>query len=347
MKKNLFFLITSFLLMINASAKIWRVNNTGVPCDFTNPQAANNSASVLNGDTLHIEASGASYGALSITKQLIIIGNGYLLGTLGSNSNPDLQANPATSLLTNVSFVAGSNGSVLQGVTVSGTLAFSGGVLNIIIRRNRLNVVTFGACGNIQVLQNYIAVSGASEINSDGSPAVNLQINNNVIAFTINMGPLCNGDFMNNIISSVGTFGANQLTNFRVWNNINVLSAGVSITLTSCDSRNNISSSTQFGNLNGNQQNVTMSTVFEDYLNTNPSFSEDNRWQLKAGSPAIGAAWNGVATSGDCGVFGTSATGISYVLSGIPNVPSIYKLVAPSTVTTGILNITISTKTNN
>jgi hypothetical protein len=90
-----------------------------------------------------------------------------------------------------------------------------------------------------------------------------------------------------------------------------------------------------------------MTTVFEDFPNTSPSFSEDNRWQLKAGSPAIGAAWNGVATGGDCGIFGSSATGISYILSGIPNVPSIYKLAAPTTVTTTTLNITISTKTNN
>jgi hypothetical protein len=345
MKKNLFFLISSFLLIINASAKIWRVNNTGVPADFTTAQAANNSASVLNGDTLHFEASGASYGSLTITKQLVIIGNGYLLGTLGANANPDLQANPATSLLSAVAFSAGSNGTVLQGVTVTGTLSLGSSVSNITIRRNRLTTVSFGLCSNIQLLQNYIDLSAVSSIQGDGNAATNLQINNNVLSFTIDLGATSNGDFMNNIMSAKNAFGLHQLTNFRVWNNINVLNS--TINLTSCDSRNNISNSTQFGNLNGNQQSVAMSTVFEDHLNTNPSFSEDNRWQLKAGSPAIGAAWNGVATSGDCGIFGTSATGIAYILSGIPNVPSIYKLVAPSTVTTGILNITISTKTNN
>ena len=60
--------------MINASAKIWRVNNTGVPADFTTAQAAINSVSVVNGDTIHLEASGASYGSMNITKQLVIIG---------------------------------------------------------------------------------------------------------------------------------------------------------------------------------------------------------------------------------------------------------------------------------
>jgi hypothetical protein len=344
MKKNLFFLISSFLLMINASAKIWRVNNTGVPADFTTAQAANNSSSVMNGDTIHIEASGASYGGLSFTKQLIVIGNGYLLGTLGSNANPDLQANPATSLLTTASFLAGSSGSVLEGVTVTSTLLVTNGVSNIVIRRNRLFTVSLVNCSNIQVLQNYIDMSiGGASIS--GSDATNLQLNNNVLAQTIVMNSTCNGDFMNNIVSSVFDFSVNELFNFRVWNNIAVRTSF--FTLTSCDSRNNIGSSTQFGNLNGNQQNVTMTTVFEDFPNTNPSFSEDNRWQLKAGSPAIGAAWNGVATGGDCGIFGSSATGTAYILSGIPNIPSIYKLAAPAVETTGTLNITISTKTNN
>src|SRR5262245_37400294 len=104
MKKIFLLLIVNALLVLNSSAKIWRINNSGVPADFTKPQLANNSASVLNGDTLHIEPSGASYGSLTVTKQLIIIGNGYLLGTLGSNANPDLQANPATSLLSSVLF---------------------------------------------------------------------------------------------------------------------------------------------------------------------------------------------------------------------------------------------------
>lgn len=345
MKKIFLLLISSLFLMINASAKIWRVNNTGVPADFTSPQLANNSASVLNGDTLHIEASGASYGGLTVTKQLIIIGNGYLLGTLGANANPDLQANPATSLLSSVLFNTGSNGSVMEGVTLTSTLTLTNGVSNIIIRRNRLAMVTLGLCSNVQVLQNYIDNAASASINGDGNPATNLQVNNNVISNAINLGSTCNGDFMNNIISSASSFGVSNLTGFRVWNNICVNNHTVN--LASCDSRSNIGNAGQFGILNGNQSSVTMSTVFEDHLNTNANFSEDSRWLLKTGSPAIGAAWNGVSTAGDCGIFGSSATNTAYVLSGIANVPSIYKLAAPATTTSNTLNITISTRTNN
>ena len=346
MKKYLLLLISSFVIVINnASAKIWRINNTGVPADFTNPQSANNSASVLNGDTLHLEASGASYGSITLNKQLIIIGNGYLLGTLGANANPDLQANPATSLLVTVLFNTGSNGSVLEGCTLSSTLTVTNSAANIIIRRNRLANVTLGLCSNVQVLQNYIDNTTNASINWDGNAATNLQINNNVIANAINLGSTCNGDFMNNIFSAAASFGVHQLTGFRVWNNI--CANNCTVTLSSCDSRNNIGSNAQFGTLNGNQSSVTMSTVFEDFTNVSAGFSEDSRWQLKTGSPAIGAAWDGVSTSGDCGIFGSSATGSAYVLSGISNVPSIYKLSAPATVTTNTLNITISTRTNN
>ena len=216
----------------------------------------------------------------------------------------------------------------------------------MIIRRNRLANVTLVLCSNIQVLQNYIDNVAAASINWDGSsPATNLQINNNVIANVINLGTTCNGDFMNNIIASVNSFGVHNLTNFRVWNNILVNNSTVN--LTSCDSRSNISVGGQFGVLNGNQSSIIMSTVFEDVANSSPSFSEDSRWQLKAGSPGIGTGWNGVSTGGDCGVFGSAATATAYVLSGIANVPSIYKLAAPTTVTSNTLNITISTKTNN
>ena len=53
-----------------------------------------------------------------------------------------------------------------------------------------------------------------------------------------------------------------------------------------------------------------MATVFVDYSGTLGK-SDDAKWKLKAGSPAIGAGVSGV----DCGVFG----GVTpYVLSGVP-----------------------------
>jgi hypothetical protein len=50
--------------------------------------------------------------------------------------------------------------------------------------------------------------------------------------------------------------------------------------------------------------------------------STDGQWQLKPGSPAIGAGVGGV----DCGMFGGDSP---YVLSGIPSIPTIYFFNAP------------------
>lgn len=338
MKKMLISLVVMLFMYHPAFSKIWRVNNTGVPADFTTAQAAHDGA--VAGDTIHFEASNVTYGFLTMTKRLVIIGNGYFLGSLIANANPDLQANTASSILSAFTINPGSDNSVIMGITMpSNTTMFvglSGLVTNLLIRRNNIGSINIVNGNNIQVIANYINNQTNNAIASNAG--TNLQIDNNIILLGITLGSGANGEFKNNVIGSPTAGGNITLTGFTVWNNILILGG---VTLTTCDIRNNIGNSTQFGTLNGNQQNVVMTTVFEDLNNTNAAFSEDSRFQLKAGSPAIGAA----NPSGDCGIFGT-ATGASYVLSGIPNVPSIYKLVVPTTVTGSTLNITVSTKTN-
>lgn len=79
---------------------------------------------------------------------------------------------------------------------------------------------------------------------------------------------------------------------------------------------NNIGNATQFGTADGNQQNVDMTTVFVG------TGSNDGYYKLKVGSPAIGAGYGStVQNPVDAGMFGGST---SYVLSGLPAIPSIY-----------------------
>ena len=78
-----------------------------------------------------------------------------------------------------------------------------------------------------------------------------------------------------------------------------------------------------------------MTTVFID-----PNVFLDKNFILKAGSPAIGAGAGGI----DAGAFGGPSP---YHLSVQPNVPAIYKLVAPAVVTGASLTVTVSTKSNN
>lgn len=78
-----------------------------------------------------------------------------------------------------------------------------------------------------------------------------------------------------------------------------------------------------------------MATVFID-----PGNFIDSAFRLKPGSPAIGAGAGGI----DAGAYG----GISpYRLSVQPNIPAIYKIIAPAVVTGGTITVTLSAKSNN
>lgn len=341
MKKNLFFLISSFLLVINASAKIWRVNNTGVPADFTTAQQANNNASVVNGDTLHFEPSGLSYGNLFLSKGLVLIGNGFFLGTAAANGNPDLQANAASSKIDNLYYQPGSDNSVVEGMYIISFahISWQGAqIANILFRRNYVgSQLSMGYCSNVQVSQCYIAA--IYSINGSGA-ATNLSINNNILISGATFDADDNGFFQNNVMNVQGQNFVSTFIGFTLRNNISVSDY---FNNSSCIVENNVSWNGSLGNgTNGNIVIADMTTVFEDLLNTSPNFSQDSRFQVKAASAAKTAGTGG----GECGIFGTQ-NGTAYALSGISNVPSIYKLTAPATVNSNTLNITISTRTNN
>jgi hypothetical protein len=335
MKKNLIFLMMIMFAANSAFAKIWRVNNTGVATDFTTPQAAVNAAGVVDGDTIHIEPSGTSYGNITLTKRLIIIGNGYFLGTSGSNSNPDLQANPATSTIGDLYVNSGGSNSVIMGMTMNyAYIGYSSNVNNLLFRRNRvITSVFFYSAGttNVQVMQCYIDGNI-----SQSASHTNVLIANNIVIQGANFDADDNGAFQNNIMHATGAGYTSSFQNFTLRSNI--LVAGGITGLTNCIVENNLSYSTQFGTANGNQQNIDMSTVFAGYptIGTN---SYDGRYVLKAGSPAIATGYGSV----DCGAYGNTP---AYVKSGMPDVPSIYKLSVPPIVTNNVLSVIVSTKIN-
>ena len=76
---------------------------------------------------------------------------------------------------------------------------------------------------------------------------------------------------------------------------------------------------------NGNQYNIDMDLVFADFDGA-LELSTDGKWELKAGSPAIGAGSGGI----DCGAYGGPAP---YILSGIPMLPHIYEADVPASAT--------------
>ena len=164
------------------------------------------------------------------------------------------------------------------------------------------NYGEYGYYTNIVFEQNF--VSGSLSIRFE-----NAVVRNNVFLNGVNLNSYSNSlAFSNNVVGNANITMAAQCSNNIFY--------GSSCTFTNCLLSNNVCSATQVPAGNGNQQNVNMNDVF--VCNSNcTGYSADARFQLKAGSPAIGAGSNGE----DCGIFGGSDP---YVLSGVPPIPAIY-----------------------
>ena len=79
----------------------------------------------------------------------------------------------------------------------------------------------------------------------------------------------------------------------------------------------------------------------------NGYFTSETALQLAAGSPALTAGKNHAGAATQCGVFGGESAQY-YRMSGVPNIPAIYQLSAPSqNASSNPYNITISTRSNN
>lgn len=350
MKKfKLLFILAVVFTSVQLNATVWRVNNVaGVNAPFTTLQAAHNSSSVLEGDTLYLEASAGSYGDLIAIKKLVIIGAGYFL-----NENLNLQANGPTSEVSKIAFNNGSQGSVVAGCTI---YEIKINTSDLVIERNNINfnetsIVDGGIFFNTSNVSNIIIRNNFLQNNYEGiSSSKNYVIRtastsitgiNNIIisknfistkkistSYVLYLTTGFSGTIENNVI-----YG-NVLMNNAVFNN-NILRDGT-FTASNCTYNNNIGNSTQFGITNGNQQNVTMTNVFLGATGN----STDSQWQLKVGSPAIGAGVGGV----DCGMFGGT---FPYVLSGIPAIPAIYFHEQIIDNVNQQLNVTIKAKSHN
>jgi hypothetical protein len=341
-------LLVFLFLSASAFGKIWVVDsNTGSSSkDFTSLNAACNAAS--SGDTLYVIGSPNNYlsGKITLNKKIIIIGPGYFL-----NENPNTQASLSNAHVFNggtcgeiIEFAAGSEGAAIMGMTFYGRMTVT--TNNILIKRN------FFSDGQPSCSQERITISGSNIIISQnyvGGPSQgygilvntgysNVLIKNNVIInYQFNAG-----DDRITCIAATGSslevsnnilFGAVITSNSLIQNNIlpcsNVIEAPGSVI------RNNLSTANQLPTGNGNVNNLAASSLFEGPGST------DGQWKLKAGSPALGAGFGGV----DDGIFGGPEP---YVLSGIPPIPTIYSLTAPSVgeKNTG-LPLQIKVKSNN
>jgi len=305
------------------SATVWRVNptpNSGAP--YTTLQAAHDAATTLNGDTLYLEGSTYGFGGLSLSKKLTLIGNGYFLG-----ENPQTQFNLSPSNINGgVYCYNGSQGSSFIGCTfTTGVYIYTD---NLNFTRNHFYTGNYGIypqanCSDIVIHSNYF--SGIYTIYFPYNHS-NILVINNFFVGHLSTSANFSGIFANNIFAYPTT-----IYNSTLVNNISLHT----MTLTNCLSTYNIGNSTQFGNQNGNQQNVAQSSLFVGASGS----STDGQWQLKTGSPAIGAGEGGT----DIGMYGGE---MSYKLSGLPPIPAIYSLDSQS-LPSNTLNVTLKAKSHN
>jgi hypothetical protein len=336
---KIFTILLMSLFWLGANATSWRVNNNpAIDADFTTFEAAVAGASA--GDTLYMEGSNFTYGECTLTKPLVIIGPGYYLTENDSTQVSNLEANFESFYIDSTA-----SGSQIYGCHFDDNVRISGS--NVIFARNWI----YGESGygqgiyvghdndvvNCSIIQNFCNNIEGGYYSYD-PVAHNTLIANNIIYGSIDFNSNATNVIYNNVVH----------TKISVYNSI---------------VKNNIQYASGYGTFGfvenegiifeynmtieatpppgtGNIANIDPVEIFADYEET-LGFSTDGKWQLKEGSPAIGAGENGT----DCGAFGGTSP---YILSGLPAVPHIYEALVPTSGSAASgLPVTIKVKSQN
>ena len=356
-KTGLFLL--ALVLFNSAQAKIWRLNNNGnspipaIVADFTGTlQAVHDNASVVSGDTIHIEQSPLNYGNCIFTKRLVVIGSGYFL-----NKNPNTQVSTdyGSSVGTLTFYNNNAAGSHVYGLTTG--IVYMG-VNNLLIAR--CNLTTYVYIGNastgdldgMTLRQSYFngVVPNNQYVlrNNTGTGQItNMDISNNIFLHTANyvfavvLDAKVSGLFKNNVINAY--YGVN-IQNFYVLNNIGFSAGNSANTFTNCVVEYNTGMvAGMYAAPSGTNNTIGLGnqTKTVAQIALLGGTSTDNSFSLAVASECIGAGKSGT----DCGAFGGD---YPYKLSGIAPVPNIYGVtIAPIAAGSSSISVTVSAKGNN
>lgn len=290
------------------------------------------------GDTLLLTPSEGEYAGITVSKLVHIVGNGW---ARPSASVPNTKTSGFI-------YSTGSASSSLTGCEVNGVIDIN--TNNITVKRNKCQSILVRAnCTDVVIKQNYV-IGYRLDYNNRPTQTIiyvwentKVFLSNNVIINTAygsfenyallicypSNSIVCNNIFKAEDYSVVLDMSGATYSTHSVFNNI-ILGGGISGIAASF---NNMSQSTQFPATDGNLQNKDMSTVFVDAANYD--------FHLKAGSPAIGAGFNGT----DCGIYGGD---FGFVDNGAPWLPIVYELNVPVMVNKKDgLNVTVKAKTGN
>ena len=366
MKKFLLLVVAATIISSLSFATIRRVGYSGIQSalDYTSINAAN-SASV-NGDTLQIYGI---VGTGTISKRLVIIGFGY-----NFDVHPNLQVmSTTTPSYAVLNFAGGSDSSIVFGLSGSFTIqpSTTQTVSNITFRRcygdfafNNYTLSS-GLISNIAIISSVITGGGCQyDVNHVGGEAnlravTNISVLNSYI-YNFNLYKLgTSGSFVNCVmpaLSMVGAYALNLNQTSCLVSNCIFIGSGSAANINTVY-ENNFFVEAQpavlpFGSNNRWGQDYAVLFNRISTANNNASFDrnaefDENYFVLKAGSPAINGGFAGPGIVTDCGIFGGGAS-FAYKISGVPPVPSIYKLTAPTiSATANPYNVTISVRSNN
>lgn len=177
MKKTII-LLTAACMAVAVNARILRVSNvTGCSAPYSTFDAAQEAANP--GDTIMIDASGTSYGEISINKQLVVIGAGYFL-----TENGIIQEGASNTIFGKTTINA--EGSVLRGVRTSSSSHITIKANKVVVNRCyvRGSVILRNATNSI-IHQNviYSNVEGYGSTTEES----NIQVSNNFIGGRISV----------------------------------------------------------------------------------------------------------------------------------------------------------------
>lgn len=312
MKKLLLFVLF-FVSQSLFAQNILRVNNrTGIKGVgvYDNFDAAQKAA--VNGDIIYLDPSASSYGDITITKKLTIIGNGF---HLANNSNASFDRR--TAILSAVTFNSGSQNTSLMGLHITGVINVN--VENISLKRCRLDHITNLKADRFSLIQSLVTYNGVNGYNSNKKSA-NCIISNNIFLDGTRVTYLSGASITNNVFG-LGGYTFNDLEGCIFSNNIidtgtyktgifDKSAVGNSISNNICTSP--VGLPTGSGNIN----DVNIATIFKvgkpwDDINT-----LEANLQLADNSPAKTAG----AGKTPIGIY----AGVNpYVQSGLPNIPTI------------------------
>lgn len=369
MKTKIFTLCVAVLFISSVSfAAIRRVGYNGIALsgvDYANFQSAHDASSA--GDTIQIYSSP---GSGTITKQLVIMGFGY-----NFDANPNLQV-IGTDAPSNISlnFYLGSDGSTVEGC--SGSFSISpydpntgtgngSLVSNITFQRCYgtfyfSNYESYGPSSNVKIISCVITGGGMFYSGVNDYPVTNLQVYNCILESTFTLYKASTtASFINCAMPSPSVIG-NQSLNL---NDAGVLVKNCILAASGAASNvNTVFESNFFGEAqpatlpsgSNNRWSQDWATLFTRNGRTDDNagyygyaeFDEDY-FVLKTGSPAINGGTDAANNPTDAGIYGGELA-YRYKLSGVPAVPAIYKLTAPSnSASTNPYNVTISVRSNN